>query len=123
MARRVSYQPDGLRVSKARMQANLTQEELSERCDVHRVTIANIENNRARVSLDLLETLCRVLNRSREHLLGEAETVDEIVLAREQFAEAMHKMEQGFAELGDLVATLTDRVREKADEQREVVKL
>lgn len=106
MPRRISYQPDGLTVAKARTALRLTQEELAAACDVHRVTIANIENGRARVSLEMLERLAGALHLTRARILGEPEPVDPVEQAREEITAAIGEFGQSLTRLANLVDAL-----------------
>lgn len=96
---------DGHRVAKARAAKkrpdgkSFSQQDLADEIGSHRVTIARIENNDQRVSLELLERLCLALDRTREHLLGLPETIDEFDLAREHLARSLVE----FSEAIDLI--------------------
>lgn len=115
MSVRTSYAVDGLRVAKARQsligrnEKPMTQGELADAVGVHRVTMTKIENGDANVSLDLLERLSSVLGQSREHLLGEAESVDQVEAAKAQIADALGKVGDGLEELVDVVEELNER--------------
>lgn len=120
MARATSYELNGENVAKARLEIvdergrPLSQQALADQVGLNRVSIANIERNAQRVSLDVLERLSAALGRSREHLLGEPEQVDEFELARERLASAAAKIADGLEEAG-LVLDLVRRAREAAD--------
>jgi transcriptional regulator with XRE-family HTH domain len=116
---RVSYQPDGLAIAKRRTALGLSQEALAARCGVHRVTIANIENGRYRVSTELLDCLAGELGVTREHALGLPEQIDTVEAERRRIARAMASISDGFEEL---TAVLNDRVREERDRITPTVK-
>jgi transcriptional regulator with XRE-family HTH domain len=109
-----SYTPDPVRVAQARMDKGLKQAEAADALHVNRVTLNKIENGRANVSLELLERMTNLYDRTREHLLGEPEHVDPIELNREQLASALSKINAGFEDLTNLVETLNDAAREAA---------
>jgi transcriptional regulator with XRE-family HTH domain len=125
MARPNSYELNGDNVAKARLAIidergrPLSQQALADRVGLNRVSVANIERNAQRVSLEVLERLSVALGRSREHLLGEPEQVDEYELARERMATAMSKIGEGFEDFAAAVQVLEDRARRSA-EQTEV---
>jgi transcriptional regulator with XRE-family HTH domain len=125
---RTSYLLSGERVAKARLAITdergrpISQQELANRADLNRVTVAKIEGNKQRVSLEVLERLTVALGRSREYLLGEPEQVDEFEIARARLARATTMIVDGFEEAG-LVLDLVKRVREAgvlADRQERV---
>ena len=105
MAGRTSYLLNGENVAKARLailddrERPLSQQELANRVGIHRVTLAKIESGDARVSLEVLERLAAELGKSREHLLGEPEQIDEFERARERMADAL----DSFSEAVDLL--------------------
>ena len=86
---------------------------------MHRVTLTKIENG-APCSLELLERLARELNVSREWLLGEPETIDELELARERVTAAMGKLAEGFDDFTDAVQALQRRARDAGADLDEV---
>lgn len=114
MKSRTSYQVDGLRVAQSRQALTgaggkaMTQQELADLLDVHRVTLTKIESRGTNVSLDLLERLSKQLGRSREYLLGEPEVIDDLEVAKARIAVALVKVGDGLGELADLVETLTN---------------
>lgn len=71
-------QVNGLRVAQARLALpdRPSQAEFARRLGIHPVTQSNIENNKAKVSLELLEATARETGTSREYLLG-ADAEDE----------------------------------------------
>lgn len=116
----MSYQLDGLRVAQARQALQgrdgkaLTQGELAERAEIHRVTMTRIENGDAKVSLELLERLSGLLDKSRPYLLGEPEQIDPLEEARGRIGQALAKVATGMDELADVVETLNQRAAEAA---------
>lgn len=112
---------DGGRVAKARQALKdgdgryMRQSEFAELIGVHPVTMNRIENNKAKVSLETLELLCEQLSRSREHLMGLPEEIDELNSARDRVAKALSKLADGYADFGEAVEALNDRVKEIAD--------
>lgn len=121
---REGIQLDGVRVAKARQslpgfngRAYLRQSEFADVIGVHPVTLNRIENNKTKVSLETLEKLADALGRSREHLMGVPEEVDELVAAREQVAHALSKIADGYEDFGNAVETLNQRIRDLAATQ------
>lgn len=110
--KRPSYTVDPVRAAQARMDKGFKQAEAADALMVNRVTLNKIENGRANVSLDLLERMTLLYDRSREWLLGEPETVDAIEAGREKLATALAKINDGFEDLHDLVSTLNERARD-----------
>lgn len=111
---RTSYSIDPDRAGKARTAAGLTQQQAADELGVNRITMNRIENGRANASLELLERMAARYGVSREWLLGEDAAVDPIEVAREHVAEALAKIGDGFEELTDVLDTLNERAREKA---------
>lgn len=89
----------------------MTQGELADLVGVHRVTLNKIEGGSARVSLDLVERLAAALGRTREHLLGEPETIDQFELARERMANALAEFSVAVDLLKDAAATAAAGVK------------
>lgn len=106
---RTSYAIDAARAGQARTAAGLTQEDAAAKLGINRITLNKIENGRTNVSLDLLERIASFYGRSREWMLGEPETIDEIELGRERLAVALTKISEGFEEL---TIVLNQRVRD-----------
>lgn len=109
---RPGYTIDGARAGQARSACGLTQEQAAKDLGVHRITVTKIENGSAKVSLDLLERMSGRYGRSREWLLGEPESVDELELGRERIALALAKIGEGFEEL---TSVLNARAREERE--------
>ena len=63
---------NGLRIAKARqgLPGSPNQREFADRLGIHWVTQSNIENGKAKVSLELLERISRETGRTRDYLLG-----------------------------------------------------
>jgi len=73
---RFGHRVDGLKVARAResLGANghrVTQAEFARRLGVHVITLNRIENNKARVSLDLLERIADQTGKQRGHFLSD----------------------------------------------------
>ena len=66
---------NGLRIAQARLSLpdRPSQAEFARRVGIHWVTQSNIENNKANVSLELLERIAEHTGTTREHLLGSDE--------------------------------------------------
>src|SRR4051812_5811641 len=109
-----SYTPDPVRVAQARMDKGLKQAAAADALHVNRVTLNKIENGRANVSLELLERMTKLYDRSREWLLGEPEQVDPLELGRERLASALSKINDGFEDLTNLVDTLNGAAKQAA---------
>lgn len=67
---------NGLRIAKARLALlnagrPMTQAALAQRLGIHWVTMSNIENGKARVSLELLERIAEETGKSRDYFLGD----------------------------------------------------
>jgi len=64
---------NGLRIAQARLALpdRPSQAEFARRVGIHWVTQSNIENNKANVSLELLERIAETTGKSRDHFLGE----------------------------------------------------
>lgn len=111
MSARRSYLLDGQRVAKARLGLPreggrpISQQDLADRLEINRVTLARIEGGVAPVSLELLERLSRELGRSREWLLGEPDVIDEFERARALMASSLTSFSEALdllnARLGD----------------------
>lgn len=116
-----SFQLDGVRVARARAilkdedGRHLTQAAFAGLVGLHLVTMNRIENNKARVSLHVLERIADLTGRSREYLLGEPEHVDEVDAAREMFAQALEQMQGGFEDFNAAVDLLTNRVKDATE--------
>lgn len=78
----LDYKSIGKRIRIARIQADLTQEKLSELVDVSPSHMSNIETGTTRVSLSLIVNLANVLSVTPDDLL-----CDSVVKARVQFEE------------------------------------
>lgn len=63
----------GMAVRDARINANLTQEQLAHRAGVHRTYIGDLENGRKSPTLDVVEALAGALERTAHELIAEAE--------------------------------------------------
>jgi transcriptional regulator with XRE-family HTH domain len=61
-------------VRQAREQRGWTQDQLAERVDVHRVTIARLESGALRPGVDLFEAVAKALNVGVAELLGHRKT-------------------------------------------------
>lgn len=70
---------NGLRIAQARLAlpGAPNQREFAERIGIHWVTQSNIENGKAKVSLELLEKIAKETGRTRDWLQGEDEAEDE----------------------------------------------
>ena len=63
----------GQAVRKLRQERNISQEELAERCGLHRTYISDIELGKRNVSLENIERLAAALDRSLSDLFKEVE--------------------------------------------------
>ena len=63
----------GQAVRKLRMEQKLSQEELAERCDLHRTYISDIELGKRNVSLENIERIATALDRSLSDFFKEVE--------------------------------------------------
>jgi transcriptional regulator with XRE-family HTH domain len=73
---RFGHRVDGLKVARARESLGgnglrVTQAEFARRLGVHVITLNRIENNKARVSLDLLERIADQTGKQRDHFLSD----------------------------------------------------
>lgn len=64
----------GLRLRARREEQGLTQEELGERCRLHRTFIGSVERGERNVSILNLRTLARALRQSLNELLRDGES-------------------------------------------------
>ena len=63
----------GRAVRKLRLEQKLSQEELAERCDLHRTYISDIELGKRNVSLENIERIVTALERSLPDFFKEVE--------------------------------------------------
>lgn len=70
----------GEKIREARRKCGLSQEQLAEKMSVSRSAIAKWETDKGLPDVGNLKVLARLLNVSVDHLLDEAETVDELVI-------------------------------------------
>ena len=63
----------GRAVRKLRLEQKLSQEELAERCDLHRTYISDIELGKRNVSLENIERIATALERSLPDFFKEVE--------------------------------------------------
>ena len=63
----------GQAVRKLRLEQKLSQEELAERCDLHRTYISDIELGKRNVSLENIERIATALERSLSDFFKEVE--------------------------------------------------
>ena len=63
----------GRAVRKFRLEQKISQEELAERCDLHRTYISDIELGKRNVSLENIERIATALNRSLPDFFKEVE--------------------------------------------------
>ena len=63
----------GQAVRKLRLEQKLSQEELAERCDLHRTYISDIELGKRNVSLENIERIVTALDRSLPDFFREME--------------------------------------------------
>ena len=63
----------GRAVRKLRLEQKISQEELAERCDLHRTYISDIELGKRNVSLENIERIATALNRSLPDFFKEVE--------------------------------------------------
>lgn len=70
---------NGLRIAKARMAlpGRVTQAEFARRLGIHWVTQSNIENGKAKVSLELLERIASETGMPRDHFTRNGDEDDE----------------------------------------------
>lgn len=115
MASRFAYTVDPVRAAQARAAKSLTQADAADLLRVNRVTLNKIENGRANVSLELLERMTELYDRSRDWLLGNDEALDPIEAGRKRIAAALEQISAGFEDLNEV---LGDRVREAREVQQ-----
>ena len=70
----------GEKLTKLRIQADISQEQLAEKMSVSRSAIAKWETDKGLPDVGNLKVLARLLNVSVDHLLDETQTVDELVI-------------------------------------------
>jgi transcriptional regulator with XRE-family HTH domain len=72
---RRGYEVNGLRIAQLRTERlkQISQADFARRCGLHWVTMSNIENGKARVSLETLETIAGELGVRRDDLLSRPE--------------------------------------------------
>ena len=63
----------GRAVRKLRLEQKISQEELAERCDLHRTYISDIELGKRNVSLENIERIVTALNQSLSDFFREVE--------------------------------------------------
>ena len=63
----------GRAVRKLRLEQKISQEELAERCDLHRTYISDIELGKRNVSLENIERIVTALNQSLSDFFREME--------------------------------------------------
>lgn len=61
-----------MNIKQMRKAANLTQQQLADKCGINRVTIARIETDASNPSLDSLRAIARALNCTVDALLNES---------------------------------------------------
>ncbi|MGV0828315.1 helix-turn-helix transcriptional regulator [Empedobacter brevis] len=59
-----------VQVTERRKKLGLTQQELSEKLDISRASVSNMETGRHDISLEMLEKLCEIFSCSSTDLLG-----------------------------------------------------
>ncbi|BCJ92581.1 hypothetical protein acsn021_01500 [Anaerocolumna cellulosilytica] len=67
----INYEKLGFRIKKARLNKNLTQENIADYVGCNVSHISNIENNHTKVSLNVLLAIANALNTSIDYLLYE----------------------------------------------------
>ncbi len=72
MIESVDYQMLGENIRRARLDSNLTQEELAEAVECNASHISNIENNYTKVSLPTLVSISNVLETSIDYLVRDS---------------------------------------------------
>lgn len=112
---RTSYQPDQMRLSKARMDLGMTQRDLAAAVGVHPVTVAKVETGKYRVSLETLEKFAEKLGCSRDWLCGEDDEIDPLLAEKERIASALMKFGEALEEIADV---LYGRVSEIANNDK-----
>lgn len=65
----LNYEAIGYRIKITRLKHKITQEKLSEKCDITPQHISNIENGNTKVSLPTLVKIANALNVSTDYLL------------------------------------------------------
>ncbi|ATO37287.1 hypothetical protein GTID1_08665 [Geobacillus thermodenitrificans] len=70
----------GEKIKKARIEAGLSQEQLSEKLGVSRSAVAKWESGKGLPDIDNLKNLSKLLNASIDYLLDDGETLDEMVM-------------------------------------------
>jgi transcriptional regulator with XRE-family HTH domain len=91
------YEEVGRRLRRARLDAGLTQQELSDRVELSRASIANIEAGRQQFPLHALMLFARALDVKPESLLPSAELVDaEPVLPSPEMVEGLDEESQNW---------------------------
>lgn len=78
------HRVDGLKIARARLAMtdrrtgqSIKQAEFARRLGIHPVTMSNIENGKANVSLDLLERIATETGEKRDHFLDTGDTDEE----------------------------------------------
>lgn len=112
---RRGQQVDGLRIARLRVEKlnSITQADFANRVGVHWVTMSNIENGKARVSLETLERIAGELGVRREELLADDEDEEAAAMpSTRSLAEDLHRLaalasllEREPAALDDLLST------------------
>jgi len=69
MNEREVYQEVGMRVRRARLERKMTQDELSEKIQISRASMSNMEVGRHRIQLHVLYQLANVLDHDIRELL------------------------------------------------------
>lgn len=70
----------GEKIKKARTDAGLSQEQLSEKLGVSRSAVAKWESNKGLPDVDNLKNIAKLLNVSIDHLLDDGEALDEMIM-------------------------------------------
>lgn len=98
---------NGLRIAQARLAlpGPPSQAEFARTVGIHWVTQSNIENNKAKVSLELLERIAEATGTTREHLLGDDEDEEAALVNAASLASS-----QEFQEFAEALAHMLERV-------------
>jgi transcriptional regulator with XRE-family HTH domain len=65
----IDYMKIGFKIRQARIKLKLSQEQLSEKCDISTSYLGHIERGTRKLSLDTLVSLCSVLDLSTDYVL------------------------------------------------------
>ena len=85
----LDYNIIGQRIRQARLNKNLTQEDLAEQIDISVAFLSRIERGNSHVNLKRLNQLCGLLDVSEGYILNGASSTSELYLIKD-FADLLH---------------------------------